>query len=263
MFWNNQLFWYGFAVIVILTFICLAIAIYIRKKRLENKFIVGIQNGGNVPSSFLLRLENQNGSFEYHFSQNGRGLPLEVFTSRQNSSQTNAKGSSNAQNLVFQAQSTSSTMTQHAPSQLSAPIIDANATIAEGQRELGVFQYYLKKLGLAGASSRPAGSQSNHSSPSSAAQSSQSDKWAATGEVQPGSSLRIELSVSKKQAGALREWPFQLVSRAKADEKAPDNIQEGLGRVDGKFWSDPILPALFIVGAAILLVVGLAIFISM
>ena len=255
MFWYSQSFWYGLAIILVLTFISLAVAIYLRKKRLENRFTVVIENGGNVPSQYLLRLDNPNRSFECQFSQNGRRLAVEVLPGLPGTSPSAPKSSTGLQGLAGQAQSAGFTVTEYAPSEVSAPILGLNEDIAEGQRGLGTIQYYLRKLGISGNSSQSSSSPANEPQ-------DLGDEWAVTDEIQAGNSLKIELMVVKKRAPGMQQWAFQVVSRSKRDDKAPAVIQEGTGMVRGTFWASPVWPVVMIVGIAVLLVIGIAVLTS-
>ena len=249
MFWNSFFFWIGAALILLLTLICLAVAIYIRRKRQENKFIVQIENLGNVTSQFLLRLVNDDRSLVYRFTKNSIRLPVMAIAGLPGSSQAVTAGAVSAPGIDVgsQAQSAANTLVQYGPSEVSHPLVEANSTIYQGQAEVGRVQYYLQRLGLAGGSPKKAEAQ--------AITPPAGDQWAVTEEVQPGKVLPVEMTVRKKHTGDAREWTFQLISRAREDESAPTMVQEGKGKIPAGFWMRPVYPELVIIGAAILLVI--------
>ncbi len=250
MFWYNQLFWYGFAIILVLTFISLAIAIYVRRRRSENRFYVVIENESNVSNAFLLRLENEDRSFEYQFQENGQPLPIEkISTTMAPSSTKTLQGVGNGAQALSQAQSASLSVDRYAPSEVSAPLTRISSEISAGQREAGTLQYYLAKLGI------PANSQKQTQTPQTRSNSTPTlIEWAVTHQVPPGGTVKIDLSVLNK-SWIGQEWPFQVVSRVKEVPNAPEVTQAGTGVVRGKFWTHPVLPTLVIVAVAVVLLI--------
>ena len=205
MYWNNPFFWIGFVIILVLVGLGLAYAIYQRRKRLENRFTVAIENGGNVVSRYLLRLENgPERSLVYTFADKGKRLPVERIAGLPGSSQSAAPGTGNVAGAAGQVQSASYTVSQYGPSAVSNPIVEVNSTINEGQRELGTIQYYLSKLGITGGSPKTAEAR--------AASTPQGDDWALTGEIRAFRDARDwlqfhnpkELAVAIAAAGRLR-----------------------------------------------------------
>ncbi len=256
MFWQSQFFWTSFVIILVLAIICLALAFLIRRKRLENKFFVEIENHGNVASRYLLRLDDPGGQLGARFSANGNRLPTEEINSLtgptpMESSHAARPGTTSPGD---QARSASNVVVQYGPSQVSSPLIQADSTLYEGQEAVGRIQYYLRKLGL----SQPG---PGRSAPQPT-QAARGVPWALTDEIEPGKSLQVEMTVWKKRVLKPKEWSFRLISRAREDEKAPGKAQEGTGLVPDGYWKKTLFVEMLIGWIAILLVVAVALIAS-
>jgi hypothetical protein len=248
MFWYNTYFWIGAVIILILIALGIIFAIYQRRQRLENKFTLALENCGNVPSRYLLRVENEDRSLVYSFSEAGRRLPVERMEGLPGSAQGAAQPAGGGR-AVDQVQSAGYTVTQYGPSEVSRPIVEANSAIAEGERELGVIGYYLSKLGITTGSPRQ---------PSAQAAAPQGTEWALTEEVQPGTTHPVELTLRKKGLAVSQNWSFWLVTRTRENEKAPEVTQEGAGVMRIDFWTRPWVPELIIIGIGVVLMVIMA-----
>jgi hypothetical protein len=250
MFWNSSFFWVSFAVILVFTVICLVTAVLTRRKRLESKFTVEIENQGNVPSQFLLRLESGEDP-EFQFARNGRRLPVEEIDGLPGPVKIGQVSSSGG--WADQAQSASYNVTQYAPTAVSRPLVEANNAIYQGQAAVGQFEYWMRKLGLSG----------NNQPSADVPDPTPDDRWAVTDEIQPGKVLPVELTVRKKIIGDGRDWAFEVISRAREDEKAPALVQVGVGKITPGFWTRPVLPEVLIIVCALVLMIVSAALVSM
>jgi hypothetical protein len=272
-------------IILVIFILCLAGLGYIeaekyRKKRLEKKLKLEINNLGNIDCRFQLRAEDASGGLSFQFSQNGVRLsewsedmamdsggnlpesrPVQVSSNGQVSTSSQAQQPKPVTKKARSALETGSvfgnllvSIGSLLPGRTGSKVMHTGTQIYQTESKVSRVQQVAGDAASLKTGAKPAQvtptSQAAPSQPAVRVQTGPS--WAETPVIQPGKTIMVDLLVCSGWIKKNEARSFQVKSRPTGKDNAPQVVEDGMVMIQGGFWSHRIYPKLSLAALAVL-----------